>query len=161
MNKLEEKGFPYEVDNIKLSSIFFADDSIAIAKSMEDAIKNLEIITEISKVFGLHLNKDKSYVMIYNNNEGIEDVVGIKVVHNIKYLGLIVNDGQDIFRDQKEEMTNKASRFSNLTYSVIAKSYNKMRMGKTFWKGVVLSSVLYGAGLMNATAKELNSLQVV
>ena len=79
----------------------------------------------------------------FTYSEGIEDVVGIKVVHNIKYLGLIINDGQDIFRDQKEEMNNKASRFSNLTYSVIAKSYNKMRMGKTFWKmcGAVFSAV--------------------
>ena len=58
-------------------------------------------------------------------------------------------------------MITKAKRFTNLTYSVIAKSYNKMKMGKTFWKGVVLSSVLYGAGLMNTTAKELNRLQVV
>ena len=161
MTNLEEKGTPYEIDNIKLSSIFFADDSIAIAKTMEDAKKNLGIVSETSKVFGLHINKDKSNVLIYNNSEGIEDVDDIKVVHKIKYLGLMISDGQDIFKDQKEEMINKASRYANLTYSVIAKSYNKMRMGKTFWKGVVLSSVLYGAGLMNTTAKELNRLQVV
>ena len=160
MTNLEEKGTPYEIDNIKLSSIFFADDSIAIAKTMEDAKKNLGIVSETSKVFGLHINKDKSNVLIYNNSEGIEDD-DIKVVHKIKYLGLMISDGQDIFKDQKEEMINKASRYANLTYSVIAKSYNKMRMGKTFWKGVVLSSVLYGAGLMNTTAKELNRLQVV
>ena len=161
MSKLEEKGVPLEIDNIKLSSIFFADDSIAIAKTMEDAIRNLEIITEISRVFGLHINKDKSSILIYNNSDGIEELEGIKVVHSIKYLGLIISDGPDIFRDQKEAMIDRASKYANLTYSVIAKSYNKMRMGKTFWKGVVLSSVLYGAGLMNTTTKELNSLQVV
>ena len=83
MSKLEEKGIPYEIDNIKLSSIFFADDSIAIAKTMEDAIKNLEIVTEISKIFGLHINKDKSNAIIYNTSEGFEDVEGIKVVHKI------------------------------------------------------------------------------
>ena len=82
-------------------------------------------------------------------------------MNKIKYLGIIINDGQDMFKLQKEEMINKAKRYSNLTYSIIAKSYNKILLGKTFWKGVAHASILYGAGLMSTTGKELNGLQVV
>ena len=74
---------------------------------------------------------------------------------------MTLSEGKDIFKEQKEDMINKAKKLSNLTYSVIAKSCNKVLIGKTFWKSIVLPSVLYGAGLMNTTVSEVNSLQVV
>ena len=161
MSVLEKSGVQYWIDNLSLSSIFFADDSIAIAKTEEEAKKNLKIITDTSSEYGLHINKEKSNALVYNNSEGIQHIDGVKVVSKIKYLGLLISDGIDMFKDQKEEMIAKAKRMSNLTYAVIAKSSNKMLMGKTFWKSVVLTSVLYGAGLMNTTDNELSSLQVV
>ena len=46
MNSLEKKGVQYRIDNLRLSSSFFADDSIAIAKTKEEAKTNLKVITE-------------------------------------------------------------------------------------------------------------------
>ena len=43
MSVLEKSGVQYWIDNLSLSSIFFADDSIAIAKTEEEAKKNLKI----------------------------------------------------------------------------------------------------------------------
>ena len=39
MSSIEEKGDEYEVDNQKISTLFFADDSLAMAKNLESAKK--------------------------------------------------------------------------------------------------------------------------
>ena len=65
MNKLEEKGEKFTIGDINMNSIFFADDSITIAKTLEATKKNLEIIKDISKKFGLIVNEKKSKIMIF------------------------------------------------------------------------------------------------
>ena len=53
-------------------------------------------------------------------------------------------------------MIEKAKHMALQTYSIIARSSNKVLMGKTFWKTVVLLSVLLGAGLMGLTKGQKN-----
>ena len=60
-----EKGEKFSIDDININSIFFADDSITIAKSMEATKKNLEIIKNISKKYGLIVNEEKSKILIF------------------------------------------------------------------------------------------------
>ena len=69
MNKLEKEGAQYEVNNIRINSMFYADDSILIAKNIEDASRNIKILIEVSAIFGLHINKNKSNIIIYNHNK--------------------------------------------------------------------------------------------
>ena len=104
MNRLEQEGAKYEVDNINLNSIFYADDSILIAKTIENASRNLKILIEVSASFGLHINKDKSNIMVFNNKINIEEIDGIRVVNKIKYLGLILDNKRDLFKTQRENM---------------------------------------------------------
>ena len=73
MNSIEEKGVEYEVQGIKLSSLFFADDSLAVARNEEAARINLEIIIETSRKFGLEINKEKSNILVYNGNGSTKD----------------------------------------------------------------------------------------
>ena len=159
MSSIEEKGDEYEVDNQKISTLFFADDSLAMAKNLESAKKNLKIITEASKYYGLEINKDKSSILVYNNQENITEIEGIKVVDKFKYLGLTVDNKKDIFKTQKQDMLDKLNRAASRTYSVIKRSCNKMLVGKTYWKGVILPSALHGIGLIDPTKKEISKLQ--
>ena len=53
----------------------------------------------------------------------------------------------------------RASKLSNMTYSIIARSCNRLMIGKTFWKGLGLATVLYGAELIDYTEKDLICLQ--
>ena len=72
MKELEEKGETFTIDDININSIFFADDSITIAKSMEATKKNLEIIRNISIKYGLIVNEEKNKILIFkrrNNKE--------------------------------------------------------------------------------------------
>ena len=161
MNSIEKEGKKYEIEGLDISSLFFADDSLAMAKTTEDARKNLKIIIETSKKYGLEINKEKSNILVYNNRENITEIEGIKVIDKVKYLGLMVENTKDIFRSQKIDIMDRAEKDSNRTYSVIERSCNKMLIGKTFWKGVILPAVLHGIGLMEMSKKEMKKLQAI
>ena len=74
MKEIEEKGEKFELEDININSLFFADDSILIAKTIEATKKNLEIIKNISKKFGLIVNEKKSKIMIFKNRGKIRRV---------------------------------------------------------------------------------------
>ena len=46
-----------------------------------------------------------------------------------------------------------------MTNSVIEKSCHRVMMGKTYWKGVVLPSALYGAEVIDMKGEEIGKLQ--
>ena len=174
MNKLEEKGEKFTIGDINMNSIFFADDSITIAKTLEATKKNLEIIKDISKKFGLIVNEKKSKIMIFKNKtnkkkgenerseeDELKEIEGIEVVKNMKYLGIEINDGIDIFKEQKKIMKDKAEMIAKNTYSVIEKSCNKILIGKTFWKGVALPSILMGNQVTNLNLTQVEKLQTI
>ena len=50
---------------------------------------------------------------------------------------------------------------ANITYSVIERSCNKLLIGKTFWKSIVLPSVLYGTNIINLTEDNINELHKI
>ena len=58
MERLEEVGIPFEVDGIKLNSLWFCDDSSLIANSVASAITNIRIVREVSRDLGLEINED-------------------------------------------------------------------------------------------------------
>ena len=80
-------------------------------------------------------------------------------METIKYLGIKLDDKRNMFKTHKEEMMKKANRLANLTYSIIAKSCNKVLIGKTYWKSVALPSILYGTSTIHLT--EIDRLQKI
>ena len=55
IRRIEEEGEDFIIDGISMNSIFFADDSILLAKTLEAARRNLKIVAEVSRAFGLKL----------------------------------------------------------------------------------------------------------
>ena len=149
--------------------MFFSDDSLLITRTIEEAKANLKLIKEASEIFGLKINEKKSKIMIYKSKKRKreeeeverEEIEGIEVVKKLKYLGLEICDDRDIFKEQKEEMIERATKLALQTYSVIDRSCNKVLMGKLFWKSIVLPSILLGAGLMDFTKDQIERLQRV
>ena len=68
---------------------------------------------------------------------------------------------RNVFEGQKNEMVKKIKRLSVMTNSVIEKSCHRVMMGKTYWKGVVLPSALYGAEVIDMKGEEIDKLQKV
>ena len=110
---------------------------------------------------GLSLNKEKSNILAYNVRNPPEEIEEIKLTENIKYLGTTISNKRNCFRDHKEQIIERAYRFSNQTASVAARSCNRLMIGKTFWKGVALPSVLHSTEAIAFTKEEINKLQVI
>ena len=60
MKKLEERGAMIEVGRVRINSLFYSDDSLLVAKSIEAAKENLRVIREVSEIFGLKKTKIKA-----------------------------------------------------------------------------------------------------
>ena len=92
--------------------------------------------------------------------EKCEKISNLEVVEEeIKYLGVIVQVKRNVFKGQKNEIMKKIKRLSVMTNSVIEKSCHRVMMGKTYWKGVVLPSALYGAEVIDMKGEEIDKLQ--
>ena len=48
---------------------------------------------------------------------------------------------------------------ANMTYSIIEKGCNMLLIGKTYWKGIALPSILYGVNVINLSEEEIDDLQ--
>ena len=110
---------------------------------------------------GLELNKQKSMIMVYNSqpDEVPNDVEGIKTVNKIKYLGFEVTDTRNCLSQHKTNNTNKARKMANMLHSVVARSHQRIKMGKTFWKGLAMPVFLYGGEVIDYTQTDLGQLQ--
>ena len=56
-------------------------------------------------------------------------------------------------------MIKKIKRVSVITNSVIEKCYHRVMMAKTYWKGVVSPSALYGTEVIDMKGEEIDKLQ--
>ena len=72
---------------------------------------------------------------------------------------MIVQAKRNVFEGQKNERTKKSKGLSVMTNSVIEKSFHRVMMGKTYWKGVVLPSAQYGAEVRDMKGEEIDKLQ--
>ena len=77
----------------------------------------------------------------------------------MNYLGVTVQNKKDCFKLHKEECLNKARHRSNLMPAVIAKSCNKILIGKAYWKNAALPSVMHGTEIACFTKKQISDLQ--
>ena len=123
--------------------------------------RTLKTTTEISANYGLELNKSKTKVLILHGRTDEKIIEGVEIVKELKYLGFYITNKKNIFTNQKTYSIKKAQNMCNMTYSVIERAVNKTIIGKTYWKQVVLPSILYGNSIMEYTKTELDKLQVI
>ena len=80
MAELDRRGKGYNDEHISLKSLFFADDALMLSHSLKDGKDNIDIITQISRDYGLEINSEMSCVMIFNLREQPENLCNIKLV---------------------------------------------------------------------------------
>ena len=161
MEKIEKENKGFKNDLFMLSSLFFADDGLIMTETTATAKEIIRLVTDISRECGLELNKDKSKILIFNMKNQPEELEGIEVTEHIKYLGVTIDNKRKLFKTHKRLIEEKAQRMANMTYSVTEKSVNKILIGKTYWKSVVLPSLLHAANVINFTKTEIKKLQTI
>jgi len=154
-------GMGYRDEKFYIPTLFYADDALMLANSMREAEDMTALMKRLSGEFGLSLNIGKSVGMIFNDKEKVERIGELKVEEKIRYLGMTVSNGRDCYREFKGERIEVMKKMANMTYSVIQKSCNKMMIGKSFWKSVVLQKVLTGSELVEWRVEDKKSMQVI
>ena len=148
-----------ETGRVRVSSLFYADDGLVLSESLSEASKSIEVLKVAGDKYGLELNMKKSEILVFNIPDPPAHVDGIKVVRESKYLGVKVQNDFNLFAAQKLRIVNEAKRMSNMAFSVIEKSCHKTLIGKTYWKSVVIPSVLYGVEAVNFSDTDAEKLQ--
>ena len=141
-----------------ITSLFFADYGTLFI-FLESSIENAEIvvwqIVETGRECGQEINKPKSNIIIFDMKDKPQE---IKVKDKTRYLGIIINDAKkNLFKVHKENMMVKTDRMANLTYSVIARCFSWLKIGKIYWNSIALPYVLYGANIIDFTKEELRN----
>ena len=107
----------------------------------------------VAREFGLEINESKSKALLFGDDGGVRvgRLEGVEVVDKLTYLGLEVGSGsgKDIFKGQKESVIKKAESRACWLQNEIETSYNKLDVGKMWWKCGVMPCLLMGAGVIN------------
>ena len=139
----------YRNQNVYIPVLFYADDGLVLANSREEMEAMIEIITHSANECSLQISRSKSECLILNRKKHLatpEKIGEIKVVEQIKYLGILITNKREYFKQHREVKLLKARRFASMAYSVIARSCNKLMIGKTYWKCMVLPCILMAGG---------------
>ena len=121
----------------KLVALFFADDGMILMQTLQEAEKSIQILSDIANDCGLSINKNKSNIIIFNSKNQPEYIEDIHVTTNITYLGVKIQNKKDCYKLQRIEASKKANKYSSMMPAVIAKSCNKILIGKTYWKNLL------------------------
>ena len=140
----------------KIVALFFADDGIILMQSLQEARESIQVLTDINKI-----NKRKSCILIYNNKNQPTQIEDIPVTSSFVYLGVTLQNKRDCYKLHRIESMNKAKKYSNLMLAVIAKSCNKLLIGKTYCKSAALPSILHGTEVIFLSKKYIADLQTV
>ena len=63
------------------------------------------------------MNKSKCNVLVFNRKTDVRSIKGMNVVKDVKYLGVRVSSGKDLFKVHRENVGLKARKMNNMTYS--------------------------------------------
>ena len=157
---LIETRMGYRDRQIYLPILLFADDGLMLSQSAKETEDMLKVLIKASGQCGLKINKEKSVIIVYNQKEDsdeMQEIEGIPVKEETKYLGVKITDKKDLFKEQRKQALEKAQRMANMTFGVINKSCNKLLIGKTFWKNLALPSILYGMNVITLSETEIKN----
>ena len=159
IDKLQNCDIDFNCIVCKISAIFFADDGLLLTDSTHKTDKIIQILIDIARECGLELNKEKSKILIYNCKDKVKEIQGIETTNEIKYLGLKITNNRDCFNKQKQYNKDEATKYSNIILAIIYRSCNRLLIGKTYWKNIILPKILYGQEIINYTKTDLETLQ--
>ena len=101
-------------DAATILCLFFADDGMLLANN-EEANEIIEETINISRKFGLEINKDKKpNSNLQSKRKTPEKIKDIKFTDKIRYLGIIINDSKKCFKEHRKIVVEKARKLANI-----------------------------------------------
>ena len=113
------------------------------------------VVVRVAGRCGSSINKGKRSVMLYNyTGIPMERVKGVAVTNSIRYLRLDMGNSWKCFSAYKKGRVALAEKMANMTFSVVHRSFNKVLIGKTYWKSVVQPRVLNASSVVVWSGEE-------
>ena len=159
IDSIQRLQLGYHNEDFNISSLFYMDDA---AIFFEDEFKMRSAIGRIENIcgkYGLRLNKQKCKILRINVDSGEDEIEGIQVVQSVKYLGVLIDNKKKCFEAQKAKIFNNGNKYVAQIFSILGGCCNRMLIGKTYWKGLVLQVLLYCAEIIQFNDEELKKLQ--
>ena len=95
IREILESTVGYIDEAFYIPALFFADDGLLMANSQMQAKQLLDVMRDAAGRCGLKMNAIKSKRMIFNYREApIEQLKGMEVVEQFKYLGAVLENKQ-------------------------------------------------------------------
>ena len=158
-SSLERSGLGFNLSFFKqgewieqlLPGMMYADDIVLMADNKEDLQGLLDICGKEGDRLGLKFSKEKSAVMIFNNNlrgeHRIQEVT-LEVVDKYKYLGVWINSGADYLAEHEKYVTTKCSRNAAVMKNRALWNYNRYEVVRGIWKGVMVPGLTFGNAVL-------------
>ena len=139
-----------------------ADDTTIIANSKENLERNLKVLKEAAKKYGLEINMNKTKILRIRGKESCEEIAGYEIVEQTKYLGVMVGGyGRDIFRYERENWMVKANRALGRLIKEIGKCYDRVTVGKALWKQVLMATLMFGKAVVTHPDADIKKIQSI
>lgn len=82
IEEILNRNIGYMSGFVRVPVLFYADDGLLLARDRTEALQMIEMIEDVSRQYGLELNKDKSCCMIFNGRGEGDELGGIKLVNS-------------------------------------------------------------------------------
>jgi len=153
-------GMGFKRIGVYVPVLFYADDGLILAESVTEAEKMMRVLREEAMMCGLEISEEKSNYMVFNGEVGEEvRIENLRQCKELTYLGIKIQAKRDMFANYRRERIELAERMSNIAYSVMSRACNRLIIGKTYWKSVVLPSVLNSNQVIAWSKTEKERLQ--
>jgi len=160
IEKVVGTGMGFRRIGLYVPVLFYADDGLILAGSLTEAENMIKVVKEESSKCGLRISAEKSSFMIFNGEVDDGTRIGnLGKCQEMEYLGMKIKPQRDMFAQHRREKLVLAEKMANLSYSVLSRSCNRLLVGKTYWKSVILPSVLKSSQVVVWSRTEKEKLQ--
>ena len=115
INELQEKNIIFRCENFNIPILYYADDSLLLSHSVEEAAQTIKHIQQVAQQFGLDIKKVKNNILIYNKNEQPGSIEDIQVTQSITYLGVKITNTRNCYKAFRKDRINQAIALANVS----------------------------------------------
>ena len=146
-----------------IPALFFADDMVLMAVSVEGMQRMLREVGEWGRRNGLEFNAAKSAVMRWGGERQEWTMCGgVELQETVayKYLGVWMGTGKSVYKPTMERKAEKAKKLGGLCKAVAIGSHNRPKMAKVMWDRVAKPAILYGSEVVKYTREAVEGLDM-
>ena len=171
-DKLLKTGVGIQFGNIKIPTLFFADDMILMSNKAEDMNKLLRVLGGILARIKMEVNCSKSQMLVIKGDRGEvynwniynykQEIVGkLDEVRFYKYLGILFsNEGRNPFKKHLIKTVSKAKQLGGAIRAKSFASWDKTGVANALWNAMACPAILYGCEVVRFDVETYKKLEI-